>query len=279
MDVNKIPPKEVSLDLSKRLLIGMVHLPSFENMYSPNFDFDETFRISLTDALALNQAGFDAILIENFHDVPFPKDRLADSKFLLMSKIVNRLIESVSSIAIGVNILRNACLQALLVATVNGASFIRCNIWEGVYITDQGLIEAAASEVITRRNEMNSSVKILADVGVKHASPLGQFNIEEAAKNALHRGKADAIILSGKETGKLISLEKLTQFVEKTGYKPILGSGITEINLKSVFPYISGAIVGSSLKYDPSNLHSPIDLEKATNLMNLWKDLQESGEE
>ena len=51
----------------------MVHLPSFESIYSPDFDFDETFRIAIADALTLKQAGFDAMLIENFHDTPFPK--------------------------------------------------------------------------------------------------------------------------------------------------------------------------------------------------------------
>ena len=256
----------------------MVHLPSFESMLSPNFDFDETFRISIADALALNQAGFDAILIENFHDVPFPKTRISDSKFLLMSKIVNKIIDSVSSMAIGVNVLRNACVQALIIATINGASFIRCNVWEVAYVTDQGVIEGVAAEVIDEKIAVNSQVKILADVLVKHATPVGQFSLEEAANNALYRGKADAIILSGKETGKLIQLEKLKQFYTDTKIKPILGSGVNETNLRSVFPFISGAIVGSSLKYEPSNLHSPIDLEKATSLKNLWNELRDLGE-
>ncbi len=257
----------------------MVHLPSFESVLSPNFDFDETFRISIADALALNQAGFDAILIENFHDVPFPKSRISDTNFLLISKIVNKIMDSVSSMAIGVNILRNACGQALTIATINGASFIRCNIWEGAYVTDQGIIEGAATKIIEAKNVGHSQVKILADVGVKHATPLGQFSLEEAARNALYRGKADTIILSGKETGKLIPLEKLRQFVTDTTFKPFLGSGVNEINLNSVFPFISGAIVGSSLKYDPSNLHSPIDLERATSMMNLWNELRALGEE
>jgi predicted TIM-barrel enzyme len=113
---------------------------------------------------------------------------------------------------------------------------------------------------------------------VKHASPLGQFSLEEAAQNAIKRGRADAVILSGKETGKLISIEKLKKFVQKSHIKPLLGSGITFENLESVFPYISGAIVGSSLKFDTKNLHSPIDLEKATKLMNYWNKLCEKEE-
>jgi membrane complex biogenesis BtpA family protein len=276
--VSNIPKPKYPLDLSKKPLIGMIHLPSFESIFSLDFNFDETFRISITDALTLKQAGFDALLIENFHDTPFPKSHISDSKLLLISKIVNKINESVSSISIGVNILRNACAQALKVATFNEASFIRCNIWEGAYVTDQGMIEGIAHEVIHLRNSLHSEVKILADVGVKHATPLGQFSLQEAARNAFYRGKADAIILSGKETGKLISLNQLEQFVRETEFKPILGSGLDETNLESVFPFISGAIVGSSLKYEPKNLRSPIDLEKATSLMKHWQILRDSGE-
>jgi membrane complex biogenesis BtpA family protein len=269
---------EPILDLNNKPLIGMIHLPTLESYLFPDFDFNDSFRISIADALTLKQARFNVILIENFHDVPFPKSRIDDARFLLMSKIVDKIVKSVPDMIIGVNILRNACTQALTMATINKASFIRCNIWEGAYVTDQGIIEAAASEVIREKQILRSSIKILADIGVKHASPLGQFSLEEAAQNAIKRGRADAVILSGKETGKLISIEKLKKFVQKSHIKPLLGSGITFENLESVFPYISGAIVGSSLKFDTKNLHSPIDLEKATKLMNYWNKLCEKEE-
>jgi membrane complex biogenesis BtpA family protein len=261
--------------LEKKPVIGMIHLPSFESSVSPDFNLEETFRISLTDALTLRQAGFDALLIENFHDTPFPKTRISDTKFLMMSKIVNKIIESVPDISVGVNILRNACLQALTIATINHASFIRCNIWEGAYVTDQGIIEGIASEVIHEKQVLQSKVMILADVGVKHATPLGQFSLEESAKNALSRGGADRVILSGRETGALIPLDTLTRFVSVTKHKPILGSGVTVDNVSTIFPLISGVIIGSALKYDSSNLHSPIDLEKATTFMSEWNALRE----
>ncbi|MCK4847909.1 MAG: BtpA/SgcQ family protein [Candidatus Heimdallarchaeota archaeon] len=266
------------LELNNKPLIGMIHLPTLDCYLSPSFDFDDSFRISIADTLTLKQAGFNTILIENFHDVPFPKSRINDAKFLLMSKIVDKIIKTVPDMIIGVNVLRNACTQALTIATINKASFIRCNIWEGAYVTDQGIIEAASSQVMREKQILRSTVKILADIGVKHASPLGQFSLEEAAQNAMKRGRADAVILSGKETGKMISIDKLRNFVQKTHIKPLLGSGITVENLSSVFPYISGGIVGSSLKYDSTNLHSPIDLEKASNLMNYWNKLSKKEE-
>jgi membrane complex biogenesis BtpA family protein len=156
-------------------------------------------------------------------------------------------------------------------ATVNQASFIRCNIWEGAYVTDQGIIEGTAEEVIRKKKELDSDIKILADVHVKHATPLGMFSMEEAAKNALYRGKADAVIVSGKETGKIIDINKLKLFTMNTGIKPILGSGVSLKNVSSVFTYISGAIVGSSIK--KADISTPIDLEKAKALVSAWNNL------
>lgn len=269
-----MPQLQNPLKLQEKPLIGMVHLPDFNSLSLPNTNIEDKFNISMADALTLKKAGFDAILIENFHDVPFSKSEISEEKLLLMSRIVGKIANSVPDISIGINVLRNACVQALLIAITNNASFIRCNIWEGAYVTDQGIIESAAEAVSKKKNQLNSNITVLADVGVKHASPLGTFKLEEAAKNALERGKADAVILSGKETGKLMAKEKLIEFVNATKIKPIMGSGVSTENVEDIFPYISGAIIGSSLKIDPSNLHSPLDIEKASKIMSFWHKLR-----
>ncbi|MHA1942096.1 MAG: BtpA/SgcQ family protein [Candidatus Hodarchaeales archaeon] len=269
-----MPQLKNPLKIQEKPLIGMVHLPDFNSFSSPDTSIDDAFHVSMADAFTLKKAGFDAILIENFHDVPFSKTSIPEEKLLLMSRIVGKIANSVPDISIGVNILRNACVQALLVAITNNASFIRCNVWEGAYVTDQGIIESASETVLRKKNQMNSSVVVLADIGVKHASPLGSFNLEDSARNAIERGKADAIILSGKETGKLISKEKLFNFVNTTNIKPIVGSGLNFENIEDIFSYISGAIIGSSLKIDPSNLRSPLDIKKASKIMKLWEELR-----
>ncbi|MFX0209846.1 MAG: BtpA/SgcQ family protein [Candidatus Hodarchaeota archaeon] len=255
------------LDLSIKPLIGMIHLPSLRHTLDTSHTLEYIFKIGTQDAITLEKAGFDALLIENYHDTPYPKYQLEDMTFLIMSTLVKKIVEKVN-IPCGINILRNACVQALIMATVNQGSFIRCNIYEGAYVTDQGIIEAVAYKVQQKLKEIRSSVKILADVHVKHAIPLGDFSIEEAATNALSREGADAVIVSGRTTGTLIDLSRLKKFVKTTKIKPILGSGLTSNNLSEVFPYISGAIVGSSIKV--ADLSSPIDIEKAKTLVKGW---------
>ncbi|MFX0118510.1 MAG: BtpA/SgcQ family protein [Candidatus Hodarchaeota archaeon] len=262
------------LNLSIKPLIGMVHVPPFNNSYSSSDSFDNIIEYSIQDAIALEKAGFDAVLIENFHDTPFPKYRLDDTRLLLMSSLIRKIVDKVN-IPCGVNILRNACTQALIMATVNHGSFIRCNIYEGAYVTDQGIIESVASEVQQKYKEIGSNVKILADIHVKHASPIGDFTLEEAAINAMKRAGADAVIVSGRSTGTLVDIEKLRQFVKTSKINPILGSGLTLNNLSDVFPLISGAIVGSSIKI--TDLSSPIDIEKAGALARKWNVEKDSG--
>lgn len=256
---------KIPLDLSIKPLIGMVHLPPLPS--------DNVFEHSIQDAITLENAGFDAILIENYHDTPYPKSRLDDIRFLLFNSIVEKITSKVN-IPCGVNILRNACVQALIIATINRGSFIRCNIYEGAYVTDQGIIESVADEVQQKMRELISKVKILADVHVKHATPLGDFSLEEAATNVISREGADAVILSGRATGRLIELNKLRNFVQSTRIKPILGSGLTINNLSQVSPYISGAIVGSSIKV--TDISSPVDTNKAKILVKEWKIQRES---
>jgi len=266
---------KIPLDLSIKPLIGMIHLPSLIQPLDMSHTLEYIFEISMQDAITLEKAGFDALLIENYHDMPYPKYRLDDIKFLLMSTFVKKIVEKVN-IPCGINILRNACVQALIMATINQGSFIRCNIYEGAYVTDQGIIESVADEVHQKFKEMRSKVKILADIHVKHATSLGDFSLEEAATNALSREGADAIIVSGRTTGELIEIAKLKNFMEITRIKPILGSGLTISNLPDVFPYISGAIVGSSIKI--TDLSSPIDIKKAEILVRNWKTEKKSEE-
>ncbi len=250
----------------------MVHLPPLLKPFRGSGSVKEIFSFAIQDAITLEKAGFDAVLVENFHDIPYSKYQVDESKLLLMSSLVEKIISNIN-IPCGVNILRNACVQAVVLASVTGASFIRCNIYEGVYVTDQGIIESVAVDVQQIHQELRSRVKILADIHVKHASPLGKFTLVESAKNALNRGAANAIIISGRETGQLIDLVELKNFVKLSSIKPILGSGLAIENLSEVFSSISGAIVGSSIKLTDNS--SPVDIDKARSLATEWKSQRE----
>ena len=72
---------------------------------------------------------------------------------------------------IGVNVLRNDAIAALSIAHACEANFIRVNVLSGAVVSDQGLIQGRAAELVRLRHAWASPIQILADVGVKHAAP------------------------------------------------------------------------------------------------------------
>ena len=179
----------------------MVHLKALPG--SPGFsgNIDDIENAAIADANTLLAGGVDAILIENFGDVPFQKnvDAVTVSS---MTRIIREIVK-LSDVPVGVNVLRNDAHSALAIATNTGASFIRINVHIGAMLTDQGLIEGQAAETLRMRENLGSDVAILADVGVKHATPFDEnWTLEQEAKDAWFRGLADGLIISGGGTGR-----------------------------------------------------------------------------
>lgn len=175
-----------------------------------------------------------------------------------MSLIVHRLQQLVT-VPVGVNVLRNDARSALAIATCVNAQFIRVNVLTGVMATDQGLIEGCAYDLMRYRRELGSSVKILADVLVKHARPLGSPNLTTAVQETIERGLADGVILSGWATGSPPSLEDLELARAAAKETPVfIGSGATWENIGKLMQSSDGVIVASSLKRK-GDITQPID--------------------
>jgi membrane complex biogenesis BtpA family protein len=125
--------------------------------------------------------------------------------------------------------------------------------------TDQGLIEGQAHQVLRYRRELGVDVKILADVLVKHARPLGSPNLTTAVQETIERGLADGIILSGWATGSPPTLEDLELARAAARGTPVfIGSGASWENISTLMQAADGAIVCSSLKRH-GKIDEPID--------------------
>ena len=92
-------------------------------------------------------------------------------------------VRQATRLTVGVNMLRNACAEALSVAAVCGADFIRCNVVIGAYVTHQGIIQGCAAELARLRHSLGRTCD-LGDVHVKHAAPLFDVPIEDAAQTS-----------------------------------------------------------------------------------------------
>lgn len=233
---------------SSHPIIGVVHLLPLPTSPRWGGSLKVVIDRAEQEAAALAAGGVDGLIIENFFDAPFAKDRVDPAVVSAMSLIVQRVMNLVP-LPVGINVLRNDGTSAMAIAACVGAQFIRVNVLTGVMATDQGLIEGQAHQLLRYRRELGSDVQILADVLVKHARPLGSPNLTTAVQETIERGLADGIILSGWGTGSPPNREDLELAMDAAKGVPLfIGSGASWENIPDLIPAANGVIVASSLK-------------------------------
>ncbi len=205
---------------------------------------------AVRDALALTEAGFPALMIENFGDAPFFADSVPAVTVAAMTRAAAE-VRSATPVPLGVNVLRNDGLAAVAVAAAVGASHVRINVLSGTMFTDQGMITGQAAEVARQRTALAPEVVVLADVFVKHASPPPGLAIEQAAVDTWERGGAGALVISGAGTGRAIDLLDAHRVRDVVPEAPLVaGSGATAETLTELAEVFDAAIVGSSIKVE-----------------------------
>lgn len=243
-------------------LVGMIHLLPLPG--SPGFkgSIQEVIESSTSEATALAGAGFPALLVENFGDVPFRAD-FSDPETVAAMTLAVQAVGEATGLPIGVNVLRNDALSALAIAAVTGAAFIRVNVLTGIMYTDQGPIVGKADELARRRAHLSPQVEIWADLMVKHATPPAGLDIRQAADDTVTRGLADAVIVTGSGTGMEPDLHDagLVRSVIPKDTRLAIGSGAGTENLGRLAEVADTVIVGSSLKAD-GVATSPLDMAR-----------------
>ena len=249
-----------------KLLIGVVHLWPLPGSPRWRGDVESLVEFAVNDARAYERGGAHALFVENFGDVPFTKGTVAPETLAAMTA-AGRAIRQAVRLPIGFNVLRNDACAALALCAICGGTFIRVNVHTGAMLTDQGLIEGNAYDTLRYRQRICSSAQIFADVHVKHAVPLGNWTIEDAARDTVERGLADALIVSGAGTGLAADLADVER-VRRTcpAAKILLGSGVTLQNVRDFLPNADGLIVGSSLKA-AGRLSNPVDPKRVAALV------------
>ncbi|WP_448526525.1 photosystem I biogenesis protein BtpA [Parathermosynechococcus lividus] len=259
-------------------VIGVVHLLPLPTSPRWGGSLKAVIDRAEQEATALASGGANAIIVENFFDAPFTKDRVDAAVVSAMTLVVQRL-KNLVALPIGLNVLRNDAYSGLAIATCTGAQFIRVNVLTGVMATDQGIIEGQAHHLLRYRRELGQDIKILADVMVKHAQPLNTPNLSTAVRDTFERGLADGVILSGWATGHPPSEEDLSIACSAAKGQPLfIGSGASWDNVEQLVPYVDGVIVASSLKRN-GQITQPIDPIRVSRFVEAWQRAQHNFQE
>jgi uncharacterized protein len=235
------------------ILIGVVHLPPLPGAprAKPSRRGAAAFVArAVSDAAVYVGAGFRAVSVENYGDAPFFKDRVPPETVAALAAACHAVRASLpDEISVGVNVLRNDARAAIAVAAACGLDFIRVNVLAGAAVTDQGVIEGRAADVLRDRARLAPQVRVYADVRVKHSAPLAPRPLDEEVKDLVTRGGADGLIVTGPRTGATADVERLREVRAAAGKATVLvGSGTTAENIASMLALADGAIVGTSVK-------------------------------
>jgi membrane complex biogenesis BtpA family protein len=243
----------------------MIHLLPLPGAPRYRGSRDEILDRALADARTLGEAGFDALLMENYGDAPFRKSNVEATVVAEMTRVAIE-IRRASTLPLGIQVLRNAAAEGISIAAAVDAAFIRVNVHCGAMLTDQGIVEGRADETLRLRAALHSEVRIYADVLVKHAQPLAPLSITDAARDAVHRGLADGIIVSGSSTGEAADLDELRAARAAVDVPVLVGSGADAATVGDLLHIADGVIVGTSIKRGGITT-APVDRRRAASFV------------
>lgn len=239
-------------------LVGMVHLLPLPGAPRWAGDMDAMLARAVQDAQRLAQGGCDALLVENMGDNPWLKGVVPPWTVAAMTLAVEKVTEI--GLPTGVQVLAGANREALGIAAVTDASFVRVEGFAYAHVADEGWIDACAGELLRDRSMLGVDVEIWADVQKKHSAHAvtGDLSLAELAHGTAFAG-ADVLIATGSSTGVPTDPADL-RAMKAAGVPVAVGSGVTADNARSV-RFADALIVGSWLKED-GDWRRPVDLER-----------------
>ena len=250
------------------MVIGMLHLPALPGAPLSRLQLEDIHEYVLRDAETLVRGGVDALLIENFGDVPFFPGRVPVATIEHMTALAEA-VRNTTKLPVGINVLRNDGLSALAIASAVGASFIRVNVLCGARVTDQGIIQGIAHDLLRERRSLGAQddIKIFADVDVKHSVPVAERPLEDEVDDLIHRGLADGVIVSGALTGKATDSDKVRRVKQAAGDTSVfVGSGVTADTIQQSVGHADGFIIGTAFKKDGVTTN-PVELDRVKAVM------------
>jgi membrane complex biogenesis BtpA family protein len=204
---------------------------------------------ALSDLRHYMEAGADAIVLENSHDLPYIKAPLPVRAVRLMTRIA-RAIRRQFDGPIGIQMLEAANETALEIAARADLDFLRVEGYVFAHVGGAGLIEGCAGKLLRLRRQLGvEHIKIFGDVKKKHCSHAltGDLDILDEVKQA-EFFLVNGVIVTGARTAEPPDIAELRRVKKHARVPVLIGSGLTPENLASYYPLADGFIVGSTFR-------------------------------
>lgn len=247
-----------------KALIGMVHVQALPGTPRNHLTMDDIVDRAVNEARLLAKAGFDALILENMHDVPYLRREVGPEIVAAMTTVATEVRDLVS-LPMGIQILAGANRAALAVAHAVGLQFIRAEGFVFAAVADEGILEEAdAGPLLRYRRSLGAEgVAILCDLKKKHSAHAitGDISLGASAHGAEFFG-ADGVIVTGAATGASTHPGDVEEVHRATNLPVLVGSGVTPEAIPQLLTFADGLIVGSWLKED-GHWNKAIDPDRA----------------
>ena len=242
--------------LEKKSIIGMIHTLALPGTMDYCGDMTKVIDRALADLHAMQNAGVDAVIVENFCDHP-AGTKLEPEQMAALTAVAT-VVAREATIPVGIDAAFCDPMASLAIAVAVGATFIRVPVF---------VDKPCARELQRYRKLLGAeNIALLCDIQTKHTFMLSSaISIEESALMATECG-ADALIITGAHTGSASPLETIRRVREVTKLPLIAGSGVNAQNAADQLSLVEAAIVGSAMK-PHGKAEEPIDEALAAKLM------------
>ena len=251
-------------------VIGMVHCLPLPTTAGFDGNYQKILDQAVQDAVTLEKAGVDAVIVENMGDTPFSAD-LNKAQVAALA-VATMQVKNAVKIPVGVDAAFNDCEANIAIAAITGASFIRVPVFVDTVLFTDGVIKPCAKKCMDYRKAMGKEdIKVIADVQVKHAHMLlPNISIEQSAVEAASNG-ADGIIVTGTQIGEETPIDLIKRVKKVVNVPVFAGSGVKAENIKEQFEIADGAIIGSSLK-EGGIISNPISYDLVKKVLDALND-------
>ena len=236
---------------NKKAVIGMIHLQALPGTPKYAGNINQIVQKALDEARTYQQAGIDALMIENMHDVPYTKNDVGH-EISSLTAIIAYLIKQKTGLPLGIQILAGANKAALAAALSAGADFIRAEGFVFGHLADEGYIDSQAAELLRYRKQIGAEhIAIFTDIKKKHSSHAltADLDITEMA-HAVEFFLSDGLIVTGMHTGDTADLNELKKVKKVTNLPVLVGSGVNLDNVTDYMAVADALIIGSYFKKD-----------------------------
>lgn len=254
----------------EKVLIGAIHLDAMPGAPKSRMLPEQIVAQAVVEARVLDEAGYDGLILENMHDIPYMKNKVGPEVVALMSRVCAE-VRRQTKLPLGIQILAGANEQALATAFCAGADFIRVEGFVFGHLADEGFIESCAGSLLRYRRKIGAErVKILCDIKKKHSSHAVTADLDIAAvAKAAEFFLADGLVVTGAETGSVTDCDEVDRVAAVSKLPLWIGSGINPDNIKN-YPAAHGFIVGSWIKSE-GEWTLPVDPKRAKALVQALK--------